>query len=86
MVRKTLFNLWPWVAPSTPYTSGDGTVRGRIGGFDAEGDALTYRVIAGPRLERHYRRGRRLRLHPGAGYDGWIPSRWRSPPPGRRCR
>lgn len=71
MVRKTLFNYGPQVAPSTPYTSGDGTVRGRIGGFDAEGDALTYRVIAGPTLGSVTIGADGGYVYtPGAGYDG----------------
>lgn len=48
MVRKTFFNYGPQIAPSTPYMSGDGNIKGRLGGFDLEGDSLTYRVVEAP--------------------------------------
>ncbi len=49
MVRRSFFNQAPRVTPSPQTTSdGDGTIGGRIGAFDLEGDALTYTVTGDP--------------------------------------
>ncbi len=49
LVRRTLFNQAPLVIPSSPTTSElDGTISGRIGAYDDEGDALIYTVVGGP--------------------------------------
>ena len=48
-MRRTLFNHAPLVVPSSPTTSElDGTISGRIGAYDHEGDALNYTVVGGP--------------------------------------
>lgn len=49
MVRRSFFNQAPRVTPSSQTTSdADGTIGGRIGAFDLEGDALTYTVTGDP--------------------------------------
>lgn len=47
LVRRQLFNQAPLVVPSQQSTSElDGTIGGRIGAFDLDGDTLTYEVLA----------------------------------------
>ena len=47
LVRRQLFNQAPLVVPSQQSTSElDGTIGGRIGAYDLEGDTLTYEVLA----------------------------------------
>lgn len=48
MVRQRLFNQAPRVTHASNYTSAEGTIKGRIGAIDLEGDALTYTVVANP--------------------------------------
>ena len=44
MVRQRFFNQAPRVTPSPQSTTADGTIHGRIGAFDLEGDTLSYTV------------------------------------------
>ncbi len=47
LVRRQLFNQAPIVVPSQQSTSElDGTIGGRIGAYDLDGDTLTYEVVA----------------------------------------
>jgi len=49
LIRRHLFNQAPQVVPSQQTTSElDGTIGGRIGAYDLEGDALTYTVVVDP--------------------------------------
>ena len=50
MVRQRFFNQAPRVTQSTPYTSADGSIKGRIGAIDLEGDALSYSVVVQPKF------------------------------------
>lgn len=51
LVRKTFFNQAPEVTPSTPRITGlDGTLTGRIGATDLEGDELVYSLAAAPKF------------------------------------
>lgn len=48
LVRQRFFNQGPRVTPSPQATADDGTVQGRIGAFDLEGDTLSYEVTGDP--------------------------------------
>ncbi|MCW1957077.1 MAG: Ig-like domain-containing protein, partial [Mycobacterium sp.] len=52
LVRRNLFSQAPEITPSTPSVSrtGSGTISGRIGGIDVDGQSLTYSLASGPTL------------------------------------
>lgn len=52
LVRRNLFSQAPEVTPTTPRVSrtGSGTISGRVGGIDVDGDTLTYTLVDGPAL------------------------------------
>jgi len=71
LLRRSFFNQAPRVTPSPQTASDDGTVSGRIGAFDEEGDPLSYAVAVAPQhgavqvdQDGHYI------YTPGASYSG----------------
>ena len=70
-VRRGFFNLAPTVAPITLTGLSTTPKDGRVDAFDPEGDAISYRLVSGPRSGAvQLNADGTFTYTPGAGFDG----------------
>jgi uncharacterized membrane protein len=70
-VRKTFFNHAPTLNAVQRTTTPAGLVLGTVGGYDAEGDAISYTVTAKPQFGTlELSTNGKYVYKPGAGYTG----------------